>query len=124
VTPAAAPTSAVVQRCRAPWLHSADPRGIGRSHERPLDTTTVTDQLPHRAGAPTGSLPFDAAAARADGRVYAAARAHERKPRGARAVDVLIAATALANDLPLLTRDPDDLNHLGAVGLMTHALER
>jgi predicted nucleic acid-binding protein len=66
-------------------------------------------------------LPFDAAAARAYGRVYAATRARERKPRGARAVDLLIAATALANDLPLFTRNPDDFDHLAAVGLQIHA---
>lgn len=62
-------------------------------------------------------LPFDAAAARAYGLIYAATRARERKPRGARAVDLLIAATALANDLPLFTRNPGDFDHLGAVGL-------
>lgn len=62
-------------------------------------------------------LPFDAAAARAYALVYAATRAHERKPRGARAVDLLIAATALANDLPLFTRNPEDFDHLHAVGL-------
>lgn len=62
-------------------------------------------------------LPFDAAAARAYGRVYAATRARGRKPRGARAVDLLIAATALANDLPLFTRNPDDFDHLAAIGL-------
>ena len=67
-------------------------------------------------------LPFDAAAARAYGLVYAAARAQERKPRGARAVDLLIAATALANDLPLFTRNPDDLDHLEAVGLELHTV--
>jgi len=62
-------------------------------------------------------LPFDAAAARAYSLIYAATRAQERKPRGARAVDLLIAATALANDLPLFTRNPADFDHLGAVGL-------
>ncbi len=62
-------------------------------------------------------LPFDGAAARAYGRIYAATRTHERKPRGARAVDLLIAATALANELPLFTRNPADFDHLGAVGL-------
>jgi predicted nucleic acid-binding protein len=67
-------------------------------------------------------LPFDAAAARAYGLVYAATRAQERKPRGARAVDLLIAATALANDLPLFTRNPDDFNHLEAVGLELHTV--
>jgi predicted nucleic acid-binding protein len=67
-------------------------------------------------------LPFDAAAARAYGLVYAATRAQERKPRGARAVDLLIAATALANDLPLFTRNPDDFDHLEAVGLQVHTV--
>ena len=62
-------------------------------------------------------LPFDAAVARAYGRVYAATRAGERQARGARAVDLLIAATALANDLPLFTRNPDDVAHLDTVGL-------
>jgi predicted nucleic acid-binding protein len=67
-------------------------------------------------------LPFDAAAARAYGRVYAATRVHDRKSRGARAVDLLMAATALANDLPLFTRNPDDFDHLHAIGLEVHAL--
>ncbi|MFO7779545.1 MAG: type II toxin-antitoxin system VapC family toxin [Nitriliruptoraceae bacterium] len=62
-------------------------------------------------------LPFDAAAARAYGLIYAATHARERKPRGSRAVDLLIAATALANDIPLFTRNPHDFDHLGAVGL-------
>ncbi len=65
-------------------------------------------------------LPFDAAAARAYGLIYAATRARERKPRGARAVDLLIAATALGNDLPLFSRNPDDFDHLAAVGLKIH----
>lgn len=57
-------------------------------------------------------LPFDADAARAYGRIFAAVAAGGRKPRGPRAVDLLIAATALANDLPLYTRNPDDLRLL------------
>jgi predicted nucleic acid-binding protein len=67
-------------------------------------------------------LPFDAAAARAYGVVYAATRAHDRKPRGARAVDLLIAATAMANHLPLFTRNPDDFDHLEAAGLQVHTV--
>jgi hypothetical protein len=53
-------------------------------------------------------LPFDAEAARAYGRVFAAISATGRKARGARAVDLLIAATACATGLPLYTRNFDD----------------
>ncbi|WP_232662250.1 type II toxin-antitoxin system VapC family toxin [Pseudonocardia sp. TRM90224] len=52
-------------------------------------------------------LPFDAPAARAFGRVAASLRAAGRKPQ-ARAYDALIAAVALANDLPVHTCNPDD----------------
>lgn len=52
-------------------------------------------------------LPFDAAAARAFGAAAAALRRAGRKP-AARSYDVMIAATALANDLPLYTANPDD----------------
>lgn len=57
-------------------------------------------------------LPFDADAARAYGRVFAAAAAAGRKARGARAVDLLVAAAALAAGLPLYTRNPADLRGL------------
>jgi predicted nucleic acid-binding protein len=60
-------------------------------------------------------LPFDDTCARAYGRVYAAVAAAGRKPRGPRVVDLLIAATAIAHDLPLYTRNPDDLRGLGAL---------
>lgn len=61
-----------------------------------------------RTEATLEALPFDAAAARAYGRVYAAVAAAGRKPRGPRALDLLIAATALAADLPLYTRNAAD----------------
>jgi hypothetical protein len=47
-------------------------------------------------------LPFDPPAARAFGRVAAAPRQTGRKP-AARTYDAMIAATALANDLPIYT---------------------
>jgi predicted nucleic acid-binding protein len=53
-------------------------------------------------------MPFDADVARAYGRVYAAVVAAGRKARGARALDLMIAATAIAAGLPLYTRNPDD----------------
>lgn len=67
-------------------------------------------------------LPFDAAAARAYGRVYAATRAAKRKPRGARAVDLMIAAVALSRSMPLLTRNPADFAHLSTIGLRVHTI--
>lgn len=53
-------------------------------------------------------LPFDAAAARSYGRIFATVEAGGRKARGRRAVDLLIAATAAAVNLPLYTRNPHD----------------
>ena len=52
-------------------------------------------------------LPFDAAAARAFGRVAASLRKAGRKP-AARAFDAMIAATAVANGLPVYTCNPAD----------------
>jgi hypothetical protein len=52
-------------------------------------------------------IAFDAEAARAYGRITAAVVDAGRKPRR-RAVDLMIAATALAAGLPLFTTNPDD----------------
>jgi predicted nucleic acid-binding protein len=52
-------------------------------------------------------IPFGVEAARAYGRVSAAVVAAGRKPRR-RAVDLMIAATAISEDLPLFTTNPDD----------------
>ena len=52
-------------------------------------------------------LPFDAAAARAFGRVAASMRRAGRKPAG-RAYDAMIAATALSQQLPVYTCNPED----------------
>jgi len=59
-------------------------------------------------------LPFDAAAARAFGRVAASLRSAGRKVH-ARSFDAMIAATAVAADLPLYTVNPSDfrgIDHL------------
>lgn len=61
-----------------------------------------------RTEAAFAPLPFDADAARAYGRVYAAVIAAGRKARGARSVDLMIAAIACSVELPLYTRNPDD----------------
>jgi tRNA(fMet)-specific endonuclease VapC len=52
-------------------------------------------------------LPFDVDAARAFGRVAASLRRAGRKAT-ARAYDAMIAATAMANDLPVYTSNPAD----------------
>lgn len=72
------------------------------------DTRARRQDRLQRTEATFEPLPFDTDAARAYGRVYAAVAARGRKPRGARAVDLLIAATALSGDLPLYTRNPRD----------------
>lgn len=68
-----------------------------------------------RAEAAFDAIPFDGEAARAYGRIYAAVAASGRKARGARSVDLLIAATACAEGLPLFTRNPDDFAGLEGV---------
>ncbi len=65
-----------------------------------------------RAEAIFDPLPFDIEAARAYGRIYAVVATTGRKARGARAVDLLIAATACALGLPLFTRNPEDFKDL------------
>src|SRR5947199_409106 len=60
---------------------------------------------------------LDGASARAYGRIYAAIAAGGRKARGRRVVDLLIAATAAAETLPLYTRNPDDFK--GLKGIVT-----
>ena len=77
----------------------------------PYERARRQDRL-QRAEAVFDPLPFDTEASRAYGRVYAAVVAAGRKARGARAVDLLIAATACSAGLPLYTRNPDDFRAL------------
>jgi tRNA(fMet)-specific endonuclease VapC len=81
----------------------------------------VTDDLAERASrlaqvqqaeADFDPIPFDAAAARAFGRVAADLRRAGRKP-AARAMDAMIAAVAIANGLPLYTCNPGDFAGVG-----------
>lgn len=68
-------------------------------------------------------LPFDAAAARAFGGVAASLRRAGRKTK-ARAFDAMIAATALANGLPVYTCNPGDfagIDGLTVVGVQVPA---
>lgn len=61
-------------------------------------------------------IPFDAEAARIYGRVCAAVIGAGRKPRR-RVADLMIAAIAIAEGLPLFTTNPDD--YKGLDGLLT-----
>jgi len=83
----------------------------------PLSTTNPAEQAERLerlqwAEGKFEAIPFDVAAAHAYGRVYAAAITAKQKPRGARAVDLLIAATALSRGLPLYTRNPTDFTSI------------
>jgi predicted nucleic acid-binding protein len=75
----------------------------------PEERARRQDRL-QRAEAAFDPLPFDGNAARAYGRVIASVATAGRKARGARAVDLLIAAAALAVDLPLYTRIGHDFH--------------
>ncbi len=60
------------------------------------------------------ALPFDIAAARSYGRVYALVCAGRRQPRS-RLADLMIASVAAANQLPLYTRNPSDFAALDSM---------
>lgn len=62
-------------------------------------------------------LPFDADAARAFGRVAASLRRAGRKT-SARAYDAMIAATAIAHDLPVHTCNPADFDGIDGLDVV------
>ena len=80
----------------------------------PAERARRQDRL-QRVEATFAPLPVDAAVARAYGRVYAAGGTAGRTARGRRAVDLYIAATAVAAGLPLYTRNPDDFAGLSEI---------
>ena len=63
-------------------------------------------------------LPFDADAARAFGRVAASLRQRGRKV-SARTYDSMIAATAIANGLPLISANPRDFDGIAELEVIT-----
>jgi len=75
----------------------------------PAERARRQDRL-QRTEATFDPVAFDASAARAYGRVYAAVTTAGRKDR---AIDLLIAATAVASGLPIYTCNPDDFSHVG-----------
>lgn len=68
-------------------------------------------------------LPFDPPAARAFGRVAASLRQAGRKP-AARAYDAMIAATALSNNLPIYTANPEDFTGIDGLEVVPVATSR
>jgi predicted nucleic acid-binding protein len=80
----------------------------------PAERARRQDRL-QRAEATFDPIPVDGSVARAYGRVYAAVTTAGRKARGRRALDLLIAATALAAELPLYTRNPGDFAGLDSL---------
>ena len=106
IDPSALPSELAVSAVTMAEL-AAGPHATGDPEER----GRRQDRL-QRAEAAFDPLPFDANSARAYGRVFAAVAAAGRKARGARAVDLLIAATACAEDLPLFTRNGEDFRSL------------
>ena len=62
-------------------------------------------------------LPFDASAARTFGQVAASLRRAGRKP-SARAYDIMIAATALSNGLPVYTCNPADFSGIDGLDVV------
>lgn len=83
--------------------------------------TAIIERQAHlqMAEADFDPLPFDVAAARSFGRVAASLRSVGRKTK-ARTFDAMIAAIALANDLPVYTCNPDDFS--GIDGLQVVAV--
>jgi tRNA(fMet)-specific endonuclease VapC len=68
-------------------------------------------------------LPFDAAAARAFARVAASLRRSGRKPT-ARSYDAMIAATAVAHELPVYTANPADFHGIDDLEVVAVKLAR
>lgn len=106
VDPADLPSEIAVSAVTLAEL-AAGPHATGDPDER----ARRQDRL-QRTEATFESLPVDGAVARAYGRVYAAVAGAGRQARGRRAFDLLIAATALAAELPLYTRNPSDFQEL------------
>jgi predicted nucleic acid-binding protein len=110
VDPAQLPTEMAISAVTLAEL-SAGPHEVRRNEEQHdydehAERARRLDVL-QRAENEFEPIPFGVEAARAYGRVSAAIIAAGRKPRR-RAVDLMIAAVAIAEDLPLFTTNPGD----------------
>jgi predicted nucleic acid-binding protein len=86
--------------------HQVRPNGEQDMYDEHEERARRTEAL-QRAESEFDPIPFDAEAARVYGRVTAAVVAAGRKPRR-RIADLMIAATAISEDLPLYTTNPGD----------------
>jgi tRNA(fMet)-specific endonuclease VapC len=84
---------------------------VGPLVARTADERAARQAQIQQAEADFDPIPFDAAAARAFGRVAASLRQAGRKT-AARAYDAMIAATAMANSLPVYTCNPSDFDDI------------
>jgi len=90
--------------------HQVRPNHEQDSYDEQAERARRLDVL-QRAEHEFDPIPFDAEAARIYGRVTAAVTAAGRRPRR-RIADLMIAATAIAQGLPLFTTNPDDFTGL------------
>lgn len=97
---------------------SAGPHEVRRNDEQHMYDEQAERarrlEILQRAESEFDPVPFETEAARIYGRVAAAVIAARRKPRG-RAVDLMIAATAIAERLPLYTTNPADFTGLDSL---------
>ena len=94
---------------------------VGPLVARDQDERAARQAHLQQAEADFDPLPFDADAARAFGRVAASLRRAGRKTT-ARAYDAMIAATAIANDLPIYTCNPGDFSGIGELDVIAIAI--
>jgi predicted nucleic acid-binding protein len=90
--------------------HQVRPNGEQDTYDEHAERARRLDVL-QRAEHEFDPIPFGVEAARAFGRVTAAVVAAGRKPRR-RTADLMIAATAMAEGLPLFTTNPSDFDGL------------
>ena len=90
--------------------HQVRPNSDQDTYDEHEERARRTEAL-QRAESEFDPVPFDAEAARIYGRVTAAVVAAGRKPRR-RIADLMIAATAISEDLPLYTTNPGDYSGL------------
>jgi len=113
--PAALPAEPVITTITLAEL-SVGPLVAGNDIERAARQAHV-----QQAESDFEALPFDAAAARAFGRVASDLRSAGRKTR-ARAYDALIASVAISQDLPLYTANADDFQGISGLDLVEVAV--